>query len=132
MILVGIVIAVVVIFAMIKHLMITETIIIAVAVGILIGISLPSEMHLLFKILLIVGGIIFACGLYWGIFSTKIGFWIMTSILSIGWGAFLCFWFFDGTEGDMIWTVFGFILGCGGSFGLHIYAKNNGYVPEHD
>jgi len=122
MILVVLLIGLAILFVAVKYLMVSEAFLSGLVVAIIVN-SYTSNWHMLFRIIVfiaiwgIIGGLVFT------IFENKVGFWILSVVLSIFWA-----WIFGaicwGSYGDIVWTVFLVLVCLGGSMGLHIYGAH--------
>lgn len=86
--------------------------------SIFVGI-IQFELHPVYSIIisLVISLIIFL------IWNTKVGFWLLSILFSVGWGFLAGSITHAITEGDMIWTVFVGVVSLVIVIGLHITAK---------
>lgn len=100
------------------HIILFESIGIAIAAGCLAN----HFLHIHPALCLLIGIGIFV-GLYF-LMNTKIGFWLIGGFMSLLWGLLVAVFVYDGTGKDMIWTYVSWGLAALVIFALHFKAKS--------
>lgn len=94
----------------------------SIALGLAAGLVSYNVFHIHMALCILIGlSVLF--GMYF-LQNTKVGFWVVGSLMSFIWAAAIAILVYDGTHKDMIWTwvMFGLVLVV--MIGLHLYARN--------
>lgn len=89
----------------IKNIIIAENL----TISIIGGIFAHHIWNIHAAICLLLGIILFF--ILTAIHTTKIGFYILSGIMTLAWACGIAFFFYDTSHKDIIWTIVGFIIG---------------------
>lgn len=100
------------------HIILFDSIVLALVAGLVSH----GIFHIHSALSIVIGLVVLFC-LYF-LQNTKVGFWIIGSLLSLAWGFIFSTMAYEFSGKDMIWTYVVFGLGTLLMIGLHIHARN--------